>query len=153
MKPRRCESACQFCGNSQGSRRKISSPETKGNPVHKSTILTAILVFGFGAEAAQADTFSRSGPRMQVDRSFDGNGSATVSREFNNSATANRSTSCSGNGRAAGCSSSIDVQTQSGDAYSVERNSAATRYRAGTVTSVTGPEGNTVVSPRRWRRW
>ncbi len=115
-------------------------------------IFTTLLTLGFAAQAAQADTFSRTGPRMQVERSYDGGGSGTVSRELQNGATASRSTSCDGNPWAVGCTSTIDLETQAGDEYSVERNAAASPYRAGSLTSVTGPDGNTVVLPRRWRR-
>jgi len=119
----------------------------------RASILTILICLGFSIQSASADTWSRSGPRMQVDRSYDGSGSGSVTRELQSGASTSRSTSCDGNPWAASCSSTLNVQSSSGEAYSVERNAAATRYRAGSVTTVTGPEGNTVVSPRRWRRW
>ena len=120
--------------------------------MHKPPVLIVLIILGLGIQAAQADTWSRTGPRMEVERNFDGSGSGTVSRDLQNGATASRSTSCNGNPWLVGCSSTIDLQTQSGDEYTVDRNTAAGRYRGGSVTSLTGPEGNTVVSPRRWRR-
>ena len=116
-------------------------------------LLTSFLTIGFAAQSALADTSTRTGPRMTVERSYDGSGSGTVSRELQNGATVDRSTSCAGNPWLAGCSSSASVQSKSGEEYSIERDTLAGRHRGGAVTSVTGPEGNTVVSPRRWRRW
>ena len=118
----------------------------------RSLLLTSLLAFSFAAEVATAETSTRTGPRMTVERSYDGSGSGTVSRELQNGATVDRSTSCAGNLRRAGCSSSASIRTQNGQDYSVERNTLAGRYRGGAVTSVTGSAGNTVVSPRRWRR-
>lgn len=115
-------------------------------------LLTSLLVVGFVAEVAIAETLTRTGPRMTVERNHNGSGFGAVSREFQNGATVDRSTSCAGYLWRAGCSSSANVQIQNGQEYSVERNTLAGRYRGGTVTSVTGPEANTVVSPRRWRR-
>lgn len=112
-------------------------------------LLTSLLVVGFVAEVATAETSTRTGPRMTVERSYNGSGSGTVSRELQNGAIVDRSTSCARKSWRAGCSSSANVQTQNGQEYSVERNALAGRYRGGTVTSVTGPEANTVVSPRR----
>jgi hypothetical protein len=116
-------------------------------------LLTSLLVVGFVAELATAETLTRTGPRMTVERIYNGSGSGTVSRELQNGATVDRSTSCAGYLWRAGCSSSANVQTQNGQEYSVERNTLAGRYRGRAVTSVTGSAGNTVVSPRRWRRW
>ncbi len=113
--------------------------------------LTLLLCTALGVNAALADSWSRSGPRMSVDRTYDGSGSGTVTRELQNGATASRSTSCSGTPWAAGCSSTVDVETRNGNEFSAERNAAATRFRGGSVTTVTGPQGNTVVAPRRWR--
>lgn len=115
-------------------------------------LLTSLLALGFAAEVATAETSTRTSPRMTVERSYDGSGSGTVSREFQNGATVDRATSCAGNSWRAGCGSSANIQTQSGQEYSVERNTLAGRHRGGAVTSVTGSEGNTVVSPRRWHR-
>ncbi len=116
-------------------------------------LLTSLLVVGFTAEVATADTWTRTGPRMTVERSYNDSGSGTVSRELLNGATVDRSMSCASYRWRAGCSSSANVQIQNGQEFSVERNTLAGRYRGGAVTSVTGSAGNTVVSPRRWRRW
>ena len=113
------------------------------------TILTALLIAGFGVQTASAESWSRTGPRMQVERSFDGSGSGTVSRELQNGASSSRSTTCEGNPWGVGCTSALDFETQSGNTYSVERDAALGRYRGGSVTTVTGPEGNTFVAPRR----
>lgn len=115
-------------------------------------MLTLALSTALFGQAALADTWTRSGPRMDVERTYTGSGSATVSRDFESGATSSRSTTCDGNPWLATCSTTLDVQTSGGNAYTLERNAAATRYRGGSVTTITGPSGNTYVSPRRWRR-
>ncbi len=89
---------------------------------------------------------------MDVERSYDGSGSASVSRELQSGATSSRSTTCDANPRAVGCTTTMNLETRSGDAYTVERTAAGTAYRGGSVTTVTGPEGNTLIAPRRWRK-
>jgi len=98
------------------------------------------------------DTWTRSGPHMTVERSYDGSGSGTVLREFHNGARVNRTMTCDANPWLGGCNCTANIRTQDGQDYSVDRNSLTGPLRGRAKTSITGPEGSRVVSPRRWRR-
>jgi len=118
----------------------------------RSLLLTLLLAVGLAGEAAKADTFTRTGLRMTVERSYKGSGSRTVSRELQNGATVVRSTSCASNPWLAGCSSSANIWAQSGQEYPIERNTLANWYRGGSISSIAGPVRNTLLPPRRWSR-
>ncbi|MDJ0624454.1 MAG: hypothetical protein QNJ17_15930 [Desulfocapsaceae bacterium] len=99
--------------------------------------------------AAYAESWSRSGPKGSVSRSID-DGTASVSRSGENGGTISRTTQCKDGSW--GCTSSFEATTQDGNSYSGTRETYRGPQRGRSVTTITGPEGNTLVRPNRWRR-
>jgi hypothetical protein len=77
-------------------------------------------------------------------------GTATVNRETARGRSLSRSTTCA-NGQW-GCSTDFSGTGAGGQTVEGSRSSARGPFRGRSVTSVTGPEGNTVIRPNRWRR-
>lgn len=111
------------------------------------TLILIVAAAAF-ASSAHAQEFTRSGPAGTVTRSF-GDREVTVSRQLDSGASIDRTTSCGGGGR---CTSVFSGTNAAGQAFSGTRGAYRGPFRGRSVTTVTRPEGNTIVRRNRWRR-
>jgi hypothetical protein len=108
------------------------------------TIATAFAAFAILVAAPISAAEAQSWQRRVID------GTASVSGQTERGGSWSRSTTCASGRR--GCSTGFSATGAGGRAIEGTRESVRGPVRGRSVTTITGPEGNTFVRPDRWRR-
>jgi hypothetical protein len=102
--------------------------------------------------AVSAEEWTRTGPGGTVTRTWDQDTkTGTVERSSARGGSTSATVDCAF-ASAAGCQRSVTATGPGGHTVEGQRTSVVGPFRGRTATTVTGPQGNTVMRRGRWRR-